>query len=81
MAASLKLPLVPASFFGVVLGLSGLANAWRVGARIWRLPAFIGEVLTFMALTVWLVLIVLYALKWMVAREEALKEVAHPVQC
>ncbi len=81
MAASLKLPLVPASFFGMVLGLSGLANAWRVGARIWHLPVLIGEFLTFIALAVWLVLIVLYALKWMVAREEAFKEVAHSVQC
>ncbi|TXI07475.1 MAG: dicarboxylate transporter/tellurite-resistance protein TehA [Rhizobium sp.] len=81
MAASLKLPLVPAAYFGMVLGLSGLANAWRVGARIWQLPAAVGEVLTFVALAVWLLLIVLYLLKWMVAREEALKEVAHPVQC
>lgn len=50
MAASLKLPLIPASFFGMVLGLFGLANAWRVGARIWRLPALVGEVLTFVTL-------------------------------
>ena len=81
MATSLKLPLVPAAFFGMVLGLSGLANAWRVGARIWQLPAVIGDALTFVTLAVWLVLIVLYLLKWMVAREEAFKEVAHPVQC
>lgn len=81
MAASLKLPLIPAAFFGMVLGLSGLANAWRVGARIWHLSAVVGEALTFVSLAVWLVLIVLYALKWMVARDEALKEVAHPVQC
>lgn len=81
MVASLKFPLIPAAFFGMVLGLSGLANAWRVGARIWQLPAVVGEVLTFVSLAVWLALIVLYALKWVVARDEALKEVAHPVQC
>lgn len=81
MATSLKLPLIPAAFFGTVLGLSGLANAWRVAARIWQLPSLVGEILTFVTLAVWLVLIVLYALKWMVAREEAFKEVAHPVQC
>jgi tellurite resistance protein len=81
MATSLKLPLIPAAFFGTVLGLSGLANAWRVGARIWQLPSLVGEILTFVTLAVWLMLIVLYALKWLVAREEALKEVAHPVQC
>jgi len=81
MAASLKLPLIPASFFGMVLGLSGLANAWRVGARIWQLPALVGEVLTFVSIAVWLLLVAFYTLKWAVAREEALKEVAHPVQC
>ncbi|MBM7047827.1 dicarboxylate transporter/tellurite-resistance protein TehA [Rhizobium lusitanum] len=81
MAASLKLPLVPASFFSIVLGLSGLANAWRVGARIWQLPVVVGEVLTFVSFAVWLLLIVLFLLKWMMAREEAFKEVAHPVQC
>ena len=81
MAGSLKLPLVPASFFGIVLGLSGLANAWRVGARIWQLPAVVGEVLTFVSLAVWLLLIALFLLKWTIAREEAFKEVAHPVLC
>lgn len=81
MAASLKLPLVPASFFGIVLGLSGLANAWRVGARIWQLPAVVGEALTFVSIAVWLLLIVLFLLKWVMAREEALKEVINPVQC
>ncbi|MFK0165564.1 dicarboxylate transporter/tellurite-resistance protein TehA [Rhizobium sp. NPDC090279] len=81
MAASLKLPLVPASFFGIVLGLSGLANAWRVGARIWHLPAMVGEVLTFISVAVWLMLIALFLLKWTMARGEAFKEVANPVQC
>ncbi|WFU03478.1 dicarboxylate transporter/tellurite-resistance protein TehA [Rhizobium sp. CB3171] len=81
MVIPLKLPLVPAAFFGTVLGLSGLANAWRVAARVWQLPAAIGETITFVSIAVWAVLIVLYVLKWAVAREEALKEVVHPVQC
>lgn len=81
MATSLKLPLIPAGFFGMVLGLSGLANAWRVGARIWQIPVIVGEVLTVVTVAVWLVLIVLYALKWIVIRSEGLKEATHPVQC
>ncbi|AVA21623.1 dicarboxylate transporter/tellurite-resistance protein TehA [Rhizobium sp. LEGMi198b] len=81
MAIPLKLPLVPAAFFGMVLGLSGLANAWRVAARVWQLPAAIGETITFVSIAVWAVLIVLYVLKWAVAREEASREVVHPVQC
>jgi tellurite resistance protein len=43
------LPRVPASFFGIVLGLAGLANAWRVAHSTWGLPSFIGEVLTAVA--------------------------------
>ncbi|UWU22689.1 dicarboxylate transporter/tellurite-resistance protein TehA [Rhizobium sp. CB3060] len=65
----------------MVLGLSGLANAWRVAARVWQLPAAIGETITFVSIAVWAVLIVLYVLKWAVAREEASREVVHPVQC
>ena len=34
---------VPASFFGMILGLVGLGNCWRVAAKIWHLPAWIGE--------------------------------------
>ncbi|MBB4569526.1 dicarboxylate transporter/tellurite-resistance protein TehA [Rhizobium leucaenae] len=81
MATPLKLPLVPAAFFGMVLGLAGLGNAWRAATRVWHLPGPIGETIVFLSVAVWAVLIVLYVVKWTVAREEALKEVSHPVQC
>ena len=29
--------IVPASFFGIVLGLLGLGNCWRVAVKIWHL--------------------------------------------
>jgi tellurite resistance protein len=29
MSTSFKPPIIPASFFGMVLGLAGLGNAWR----------------------------------------------------
>jgi tellurite resistance protein len=81
MAARLAVPVIPASFFGMVLGLSGLAGAWRQAALAWQLPAVIGEALTALATVVWAVLVVLYGLKWLVAREDALAEVTHPVAC
>ena len=62
-----KVPLVPASFFGMVLGLSGLAGAWRVAHQVWQLPARVGESLALLATAVWAVLVVAYALKWLVA--------------
>ena len=72
---------VPASFFGIVLGSAGLGSAWRAAHAAWALPAFVGELLMMAATFVWLVLFVLYALKWHFYREAALAELAHPVQC
>ena len=72
---------MPASFFGIVLGLAGLGGAWRVAARVWQLPLVIGEALMLIAGIVWAIMLALYAAKWIYAREEALQELEHPVQC
>lgn len=74
-------PLVPASFFGIVLGLAGLGGAWRVAHRLWGLPAGVGEGLMLAAALVWAVLLALYAAKWAFAREAALREAEDPIQC
>jgi tellurite resistance protein len=76
-----SLPLVPASFFGIVLGLVGLGGGWRLAHRVWGLPAAVGEVLMVLGILVWAVLVLLYAAKWILARDAALAEIAHPVQC
>lgn len=76
-----NIPIVPASFFGMVLGLAGLGGAWRAAHLAWGLPALAGELLILVAALVWLVVATLYGLKWLVAREAALTEAAHPVQC
>jgi tellurite resistance protein len=72
---------VPASYFGIVLGLAGLGSAWRHAAHVWGLPHDVGEALMFFAAITWLPLLVLYAAKWIHAREDALQELEHPVQC
>ncbi|MEH1807450.1 hypothetical protein [Nostoc sp.] len=41
---------IPASFFSMILGLVGLGSCWRVAAKLWHLPAWIGEAI--MLLTV-----------------------------
>lgn len=76
-----SLPLVPASFFGIVLGLVGLGGGWRLAHRVWGLPAAIGEVLMAIGILVWAALVLLYAAKWLLARDAALAEIVHPVQC
>ena len=81
MALLSKLPIVPASFFGIVLGIGGLGGAWRAAHRVWHLPSLIGEVLLLIATLVWVLLLALYARKWIFARDQALAELNHPVQC
>lgn len=76
-----RLPLVPAAFFGIVLGMAGLANVWRAAHIAWGLPSMIGEALFAIAALVWLIVATLYTLKWIVAPEEARAEAEHPVQC
>jgi tellurite resistance protein len=75
------LPKVPASFFGMVLGLGGLGFSWRAAQQVWPVPGEIGEALMAVAALVWAVLILLYGLKWLFARNEALAEAMHPIQC
>jgi tellurite resistance protein len=74
-------PRIPASFFGIVLGIAGLANAWRAAHAVWDLPAWVGEALTALGFLVWLVVSALYAAKWIVAPSEARAEAEHAVQC
>jgi tellurite resistance protein len=76
-----RLRVVPASFFGIVLGLAGLANAWRAAHAIWNLPSAVGDTLALLVVIIWAALVVLYCLKWLTARDDASREVAHPVQC
>jgi tellurite resistance protein len=81
MPKPFKLPIVPASFFGIVLGVAGLGNAWRVAHRVWQLPAVIGEAILAVATLVWLTLLAFYIAKWFLARASAVGELGHPVQC
>lgn len=74
-------PDVPASFFGIILGLVGLGNCWRVASKVWHLPVWIGESIMLMAVIVWLVLLFLYTSKWLWARTAVWAEFKHPVLC
>lgn len=41
--ASTRQVAIPASHFGMVLGLAGLGQAWRAATQLWMLPAIVGE--------------------------------------
>jgi len=73
--------VIPAAFFGIVLGLAGLGGAWRAAHQVWQTPAIVGEALMAVAAIVWLLVSFLFILKWIYAWEEALDEAQDPVQC
>jgi tellurite resistance protein len=74
-------PAVPAAFFAMVLGLAGLAYCWRAAHRIWGFPEIVGELIMLLAALVWVVLMLLYAAKWIGKRDAAVKELSDPIQC
>jgi tellurite resistance protein len=76
-----KWPGIPASFFGIVLGLIGLGGSWRAAHELWALPRVVGETLMFAGCLVWFVLLILFVVKWIVSVEAGLSEARHPVQC
>ncbi|HEY9214212.1 MAG TPA: dicarboxylate transporter/tellurite-resistance protein TehA, partial [Ancylobacter sp.] len=76
----MSLPIAPVSFFGMVLGLIGLGGGWRAAHAVYGAPAYIGEAIMLAGALVWLVVLVLYILKWVLARPAALAEIGHPVQ-
>lgn len=75
---SLREP-VPASLFGIPVGMMGLAGAWRAGERVWNLPSLVTNAIAVVGASSWAVFLVLYAWKWLrhapAAREEALDPV------
>lgn len=72
---------IPASYFGMVLGIIGMGSAWRYGARHMGLPAAVGESLMALGCAVWLVLSCIFIYKWFFRRAAALAEVRDPIQC
>jgi tellurite resistance protein len=76
-----RIGAVPVALFGIVLGLSGLGGGWRLASRLWGAPPWIGEIVLAAAATVWLLLVLLYCAKWLIARPQALAEARHPVAC
>jgi len=72
---------IPASFFGMVLGIVGLGSGWRAATALWGVPAAIGESIMIAGAAVWTILAIAYGLKWLLHREEALAELRHPIQC
>ena len=72
---------IPASFFGMVLGIVGLGNVWRHATQVWGAPAAVGEALMVFGVVVWACVVVMFAWKWIFDRGLAIGEAQHPIQC
>ncbi|MDE1169492.1 MAG: hypothetical protein PW845_29960 [Pseudomonas sp.] len=75
-----RLPVVPASFFAMTLGLAETGNAWRLAVPLWHLPPAIGEWLEGLAILSFAWWFALYLNKWLNHRQVALTEARDPVQ-
>jgi tellurite resistance protein len=73
-------PPLPASFVGMVLGLSGLGQAWRIAVALWDMRSAIGEGLLLLSALVWAELLVAYVLQAIRYPEIVHSEFQHPVQ-
>ena len=73
--------IIPASFFGMPLGLIALGLAWRSAAVVWRVPPLIEESLIWGGSLLWMYLFLVYLAKWFWHRETAELEFKDAVQC
>lgn len=70
---------VPASFFGMVLGVFGLGSAWRYGASIGLVPHGVGEAGVLAGCAVWVVLAGIYAYRCLTAWDGVVAEWRDPM--
>jgi tellurite resistance protein len=75
-----SLPIAPASFFAMTLGLAETGNALRFAHDVWNVPHLFGEILEFLAVLSFLWWGLLYVNKWLNHRSVALHEWREPVQ-
>ncbi|VVN43630.1 dicarboxylate transporter/tellurite-resistance protein TehA [Pseudomonas fluorescens] len=80
-STSRTLYVVPASAFGIVLGLAGLSKCWRSAQSYWPIYYWVDDLMYLLTSVVWAALIFGYFYKWVKRREIALAELAHPIQC
>jgi tellurite resistance protein len=74
------LEFVPVSLFGGVMGLCGLCFSWRLAEKAWGFGNLTGEVIGITAIISFLLLSVVYAVKWAKYPGIVSSEFQHPVQ-
>jgi tellurite resistance protein len=71
---------VPAGFFSMVLGLGGLAGAWRAASRAYGVSPWLADALLAISATLWFAIFAAQVVKLVTTREKLAEELAHPIQ-
>jgi len=74
-----RLAYLPVALFGSIMGLSGLALAWRLAGQVLGVPAWIGEALGVVALLSFIALALAYGVKCVSAPAAVRAEFNHPI--
>ncbi len=75
-----KLAYFPISFFAMVMGLTGLTLAWEKAAHILAMNIIVAEVLLAVSACAFLVIVLVYLLKLVRYKSEAMAEFNHPIK-
>ncbi len=78
-AGEASLRNLPVNLFGSVMGLSGLALAWRLAHESLAVPAFVGEAIGFFSIAVFVLLGLAYAAKLAMHPQAVRAEFLHPI--
>ena len=76
----IALPVAPASFFAMTLGLAETGNAWRNANSLWDFPTYISEGLELAAVISFIWWMTLYINKLIQHRKSAITELNDPIQ-
>lgn len=71
---------VPAAFFSMVMGLGGLAAAWRLASRAYAVSPWLADALLALSALLWVAIFAAQVVKAVTARERLVAELRHPVQ-
>lgn len=70
----------PVPIFSAVMGIGGLSLAWQRSAQTYDVSSGIGTAIFWCAASLFAVLVLLYALKWIMYPQQARSELRHPVR-
>jgi tellurite resistance protein len=71
---------VPVSYFSVVLGLGGLAAAWRGASRAYAVSPWLSDALLVLSAALWVAIFAAQVVKAVTAPDRLREELEHPVE-